>query len=173
MNIKKFELFENTANNTQGNTKGMGNVKAPQPTNIKKEESDKKIQVSKETPKEIEKTNECVKSFNEFLNEDGGVATATLGNASGMGDVAAPPVSTDGSINSYTGNGSPTETTGSGSGDLPAYDMGTHFGFNKKDKPKKKKKKATKESRHVGTETSKENMYVTSWTDWINNTTNN
>jgi hypothetical protein len=108
-----------------------------------------------------------IKKFDEFLNEEG-TAFATMGNTGGMGAVSAPPVSSDGSINTYTGDGSPTETTGRGSGDLPAYDMGKHFGTKPfKKKKKKKKKKPTKESRLVSTESQKEDMYVTSWTDWL------
>jgi len=87
-------------------------------------------------------------NFKNFkLNEDGegggdggGTANATLGNISGMGAITAPPVSADGSINTYTGNGSPTETVGRGSGDLPAYDNGKYFG---KRKGKRKKSKNT------------------------------
>lgn len=84
-------------------------------------------------------------NFKNFkLNEDGeggdggGTANATLGNISGMGAITAPPVSSDGSINTYTGNGSPTETVGRGSGDLPAYDNGKYFGKRKKGKRKSK-----------------------------------
>ena len=96
-------------------------------------------------------------SFNDFkLNEDGeggGTAGATLGNISGMGNVSAPPVSTNGSINNYTGDGSPTETVGRGSGDLPAYSKPF-------DKSKKKKKTSSTD-------------YVVTFKDWMKNDVNN
>jgi hypothetical protein len=73
-----------------------------------------------------------VYNFNEFINEDGGVANATAGNGSGMGAIVAPTVSAI-----------PGDTAGSiaGSGDIPAS-MGAYT----KDaanvySPKKKKKK--------------------------------
>lgn len=50
------------------------------------------------------------------LNEN--VAYSTLGNLNGMGDVAAPGVSTNGSTFSYSGNGNPSASANAGSGDV-------------------------------------------------------
>ncbi len=152
MKIISFNLFENTANNTQGNTKGMSNVKSPQPS----KETGKVNELPSETripepiennsvdSKKEEKTNESVKSFLNFLNEDGGVAAATAGNTSGMGNVTAPIVSAI-----------PGDVAGStaGSGDIPAYDKGKYFGTKTN---RKKKKKSTKES-------------IESFSDWCDN----
>jgi hypothetical protein len=178
MKLIKFELFENNATVTQGNTQGMGNVKSPQPKEKGEMLSDlpskKKIPepIVEETPEN--NTNESVKSFNDFIlvKEDGGVATSTLGNTGGMGNVVAPIIGgagATGALNTYSGDGNPVGTGTKGSGDLPAYDMGKKFDTNpfKKKSKKKKSKKATKESRHVSTESNKEEMYVTSWTDWL------
>lgn len=157
----KIKLFENSANVTQGNTYGMGNIGAPQPKQPN-EEDNKNQHIEPEKPIE-EPKNESVVSFSKFhLNEDGGVAMATLGNTAGMGNVTTPPVSTNGSINTYTGNGSPTETVGRGSGDIAA----TSKSF-LKNPAGKKKRKASKESTHFGTNQPKESMYVTSYTDWL------
>ena len=153
MKITKFDLFENSKQ-TLGNSSGMGNVKAPQPYIEPEKVIETKTPPVVENNDEETDVNESVYTFNNF-NE--GVATATLGNTSGMGDVSAPPVSTDGSNFTYDGDGSPSETVGRGSGDTTA----------KSEKKKKKKKKATKESRHFGTETDKKDMYVTSWSDWL------
>lgn len=178
MKLIKFELFENNANQTKGNTQGMGSVQSPQPKGqdeiVSELPSKKRIPEPKEeTP---EKTNESVLSFNDFhLNEDGGVATATLGNTGGMGAVVVPTIGGDGATGSnfnYNGDGNPTDTGTKGSGDLPAYDTGKKFDTNPF-KKKKKKKKTTKESRHFGTETPKEDMYVTSWSDWMTTNENN
>jgi hypothetical protein len=176
MKLIKFELFENTAKVTQGNTQGMGNVKSPQPKEKGETLCDlpskKKIPepIAQETPEN--KSNESVKSFNDFilLKEDGGVATATLGNTGGMGNVSAPTIGgagMTGALNTYSGDGNPVGTGTKGSGDLPSYDFGKKFDTNPFKKKRKKFKKSTKESRHVGTETTKEEMYVTSWTDWM------
>lgn len=100
-----------------------------------------------------------IKKFNDFmLNEDGdggGVANATLGNTGGMGDVVSPTVSAI-----------PGDVAGSipGSGDIAAHPIKPAFKY----PANKKKKKSTKDSRHFGTDESKENMYITSFTDWNN-----
>jgi len=181
MKLIKFELFENTANQTKGNTQGMGSVQSPQPKGqdetVSELPSKKRIPEPKEeNPQET--TNESVKSFKYFqLNEEGGVAAATLGNTGGMGSVTAPTIGGDGATGSnfnYSGDGNPTDTGTIGSGDLPAYDMGKKFDTEPfKKKKKKKKKKTTKESRHFGTDTPKEDMYITSWTDWMTTNENN
>ena len=151
MKIKKFTLFENSQN-TNGNTYGMGNVGAPQPKTEDVKivpQPEPRVEPKEETPK-----NESVKTFSDFhLNEDG-VATSTLGNTSGMGNVVSPTVSSV-----------PGDVSGSiaGSGDLPVT-TGTYHPTVLK---KKKRKKQTKESRHFGTETPKEEMYITSYTDWL------
>lgn len=111
---------------------------------------------------------------NDKLNEEG-VAMATAGNTSGMGSVTAPGIGNinsaglTGALNVYNGDGHPTPTGTNGSGDLPTYDMSNKFDTNPF---KKKKKKTTKENRHFGTETTKEDMYVTSWSDWNSDFTN-
>ena len=85
-----------------------------------------------------------MKKYLEFrkLNEDGegGVAMCNAGTGGGMGAITAPiPSSIPGDVSGSI----------SGSGDLPAYDHGTHFGTSlnpnsspfkqwKKDKKKKK-----------------------------------
>ena len=129
--------------------------------NIQKKETNEK---PKEEIKEIV---ESVKSFNDFITEGdgGGVAYATAGNSAGMGAIVAPQPSAI-----------PGDVAGStiGSGDRAAYDMGTHFGFNKDDNPlkKKKTKKKTKKNvkeRHTSTESNISDMYVTSYTDWLKN----
>jgi len=155
MKLIKFELFEN-ANATNGNIYGMGNIGAPQPQKVEEEKKEipdeTRIPEPEEQPEEPQ--NESVVSFKDFnLNEDGGVANATLGNMAGMGNVTAPTVSAI-----------PGDVAGStaGSGDLVACDKGTYFGT----KPKKHKKE-TKEKRHKGTETAKEEMYVTKFEDWL------
>ncbi|NPV12906.1 MAG: hypothetical protein HPY57_14135 [Ignavibacteria bacterium] len=162
MKIKSFTLFEN-ANQTNGNTYGMGNIGAPQPKKPNEEESKRIPHPEPEKPKEEEQPkNECIKSFSNFqLNEDGGVAFASDGNTSGMGNVSTPPVSTDGSINTYSGTGYPTETVGRGSGDIAAKAST----FVKGQYKKRKKRNIKKE--HFGTEQPKEKMYVTSYTDWL------
>jgi len=143
MKISKFDnFFENQSSNTKGNTNGMGNVKSPQP-NLK----------SNELPSK--KKNENVQSFDDFyqLNEEGGVAATTAGNTAGMGNVSSPTVSS-----------TPGDVSGSiaGSGDLPAYEPTVM----KKDLPKKKKK-----SKKTSKKTSENTIYVTSWTDWLTEST--
>jgi hypothetical protein len=104
-----------------------------------------------------------IKKFTDYKlfedGEGGGVASATLGNTGGMGAIVAPIAS---SI--------PGDVAGStrGSGDLPAYDMGDHFGTMpyKRKKKKKKQKNTSKESRYSGN--NYDNMYVTKYTDWTN-----
>jgi hypothetical protein len=101
-----------------------------------------------------------IKKFQQFLNEDGGTAMATAGNTGGMGAVTAPQASS-----------TPGDVAGStaGSGDLPAYDMGTHFGPAKTNKKKKKSKskKSKKESKGLGASLNdKATMYVTRFSDW-------
>ena len=122
---------------------------------------------SEKEEKEVKEITESVILYDDFIIEGdgGGVAYATAGSSAGMGAIVAPQPS---SI--------PGDVAGStiGSGDRAAYDMGSHFGFNKDDNPlkKKKKKKKSKKStktRHMSTESSKEEMYVTSFTDWLNN----
>jgi len=165
--IKTFnKLFEK-----EEITKKIDSERIPEP----EKEMDKNTQTKEitkepihEKPKEeIKEIVESVKSFNDFITEGegGGVAYATAGNSGGMGAIVAPQPSAI-----------PGDVAGStiGSGDKAAYDMGTHFGFNKNDNPlkKKKKKKKSKKSvktRHMSTETSKEEMYITSYTDWLNN----
>lgn len=231
MEIKSFKIFENTANQTQGNTYGMGNIGAPQPVQPQEqtvsELPSKRVPRPEEPPRE-EPKNESVKTYSDFhlnedafvtagntagignvsasqpgavpgetstkgsgdkvatsfgkstqqkpkfkhakkrppkceviipfnkfvntkVNEDGGVAFATAGNTAGMGNVTAPTVSAI-----------PGDVSGSiaGSGDLPAK-----AGVFTKTPVGKKKRKITKE--HMGTEQPKENMYVTSYTDWL------
>jgi hypothetical protein len=100
-----------------------------------------------------------IKKFNDFiLNEDGdggGVANATLGNTGGMGDVVSPTVSAI-----------PGDVAGStpGSGDIAAHPIKPAFKY----PANKKKKKSSIDSRHFGTAESKENMYITKYTDWSN-----
>ena len=91
--------------------------------------------------------------FKIFEDGEGGTASATLGNSSGMGDIVAPQ---PGAIPGTTGT--------IGSGDLPAYDHGKYFGT----KPRKKRKYSSKE-RMYGTDTPKESMYVTTFSDWCSN----
>ena len=112
-----------------------------------------------------------VLKFDNFLYEDGegggGVAFATAGTA--MGNVSAPGVSTNGMTNTYSGNGHPTNSAPTGSGDRVA-----HAGTSTKNpavstnkKPKKRKfQLEPKNVRMSGTNASKENMYVTSFDDW-------
>ena len=71
-----------------------------------------------------------------------------------MGNIVAPQPSS-----------TPGDVAGSqkGSGDLPAYDNGKYFG-----KKPVKQKKASKKKRHEGTDSTKEQMYITSFSDWIN-----
>ena len=101
-----------------------------------------------------------ITKYQDFLNEDGGgVAMATAGNTGGMGAVSAPQPSTiPGDVGGST----------TGSGDLPAYDMGTHFGPAQSPKKKKKKKKSNKkESKGLGKDLNdKATMYVTRFSDW-------
>jgi hypothetical protein len=96
-----------------------------------------------------------IKKFNEYIKESegGGVAVSTLSNTNGMGNVVAPQPSS-----------SPGDVSGSisGSGDIPAYDMGNKFDFPFKSKKKKGKKK--KEKNKWGSDY--KNMYVTKFTDW-------
>jgi len=68
MKIIKFNLFENTANNTQGNTKGMGNVKSPQPS----KEPGKVSELPSETriPEPIEKVAVKEEPTNEKKSND-------------------------------------------------------------------------------------------------------
>lgn len=157
MKIKKFNINESNTTETKNveiDNSSKDTVRVPKP-----EEKQEKKEEPKPTQK-VEIKNESVKSFNEFhkINEDG-TATATLGNTGGMGAVVAPQAS---SI--------PGDVAGStpGSGDLPAYDMGDHFGTSpfKKGKKKKKKKSPTKENRHLGKTDSVEN-YVTKFSDWL------
>jgi hypothetical protein len=153
MKIIKFKLFENTSKITQGNINGMNDVKSPQPKqkgeflcdlpskkNEKNEIINEKLIIFNDFfNKKNEITNENLMTFDEFhLNEEGGVATATLGNTSGMGAVVAPTVSAI-----------PGDVSGSisGSGDLPAYDKNISKIINIKSKKKKKKiSKTTKEN---------------------------
>ena len=170
MKIINFELFENTAKSTQGNQEGMGNVRSPQPiaekpgkvNKLPSEKEEKRIP----EPKEEETTqNESVKTFEQFhLNEDGGVAAATLGNTAGMGDVASPGVGNIdasgkvGAMNVYSGDGSPTPTGTKGSGDVVAKAA--------KNPKASKATKANKKARLKGTTTGKDIMYVTKFEDW-------
>jgi len=161
--IKTYNmLFEN--DNKQTETE-----RVPEPS--KKETKEFKTEKpsennSEKEEKEVKEITESVVLYDDFIIEgDGGVAYATAGSSAGMGAIVAPQPS---SI--------PGDVAGStiGSGDRAAYDMGTHFGFNKNDNPFKKKKKKKKskksaKSRHMSTESSKEEMYVTSFTDWLNN----
>ena len=151
MKIITFELFEN-ANQTLGNTAGMGKISAPQPVQPSNEvEIPEETRIPEPPTEEEETQNESVVNFQKF-NEDGGVANATLGNTAGMGNVVAPTVAS-----------TPGDVAGStkGSGDIVAT--------NKKKKIQTKpKKKPTKESRHLGTDSTKEDMYVTTFTDWLN-----
>ena len=163
--IKTYNmLFEN-------DTQSTDTERIPEPS--KKDENTEIIKNEKETEttsdSEPEKEiTESVISYDDFIIEGdgGGVAYATAGNSAGMGAIVAPQPS---SI--------PGDVAGStiGSGDRAAYDMGTHFGFNKDDNPmkKKRKKKTNKKknikNRHMSTESSKEEMYITSFTDWLNN----
>jgi len=163
--IKTFtKLFEN-----EKITKEIDSERIPEPEKeqVKNIKNTEKIQKTENTKEEIKEIDESVKSFNDFITEGdgGGVAYATAGNSGGMGAIVAPQPSAI-----------PGDVAGStiGSGDRAAYDMGTHFGFNKNDNPLKKKKKKKKskksiKSRHMNTESSKEDMYITSYTDWLNN----
>jgi len=152
--IKKYNiLFENK------NKKNNIEIIAETKKNLNIDSSinkEKKSKIKKE--KEITET---IISYNKFIVEDdgGGGAYATAGNSTGMGSIVAPQPS---SI--------PGDVAGStiGSGDRASYDMGSHFDFNKDNNHKKKKKKTIK-SNHMSTESSIENMYVTSFTDWLNN----
>ena len=156
--IKKYNmLFENNEETTE---------RIPEPKKEIKKEIKQDVQHKDEHDKETE-ISESIVSYDDFIIEGdgGGVAYATAGSSAGMGSIVAPQPS---SI--------PGDVAGStiGSGDRAAYDMGTHFGFNKDDNPMKKKKKKKKnkksiKSNHMSTESSKEEMYVTSFTDWLNN----
>ena len=157
--IKKFKLYEN-----EDVTKDIDSERIPEKKEkeIVKKEIDKPAQ--QEEKKEVVK--ESITSFNDFLNEGdgggstgsgdgGGSAYATLGTSYGMGNVIAPQPSS-----------TPGDVAGSqkGSGDLPAYDNGKYFG-----KKPVKQKKTSKKKRHEGTDSTKEQMYITSFSDWINN----
>ena len=154
--IKKFDemLFENN----EEVTKEVGEERVPEP----KKETEIKTK-EKETPSEKKEEvdiSETIHTFNDFIFEgEGGGAYATNGNSASMGAITAPTMSD-----------TPGDVAGSisGSGDIPAYDMGKKFDTipNKK---KKKKSKLKKESRHQGTNLDKENMYVTSFSDWVDN----
>jgi len=101
-----------------------------------------------------------VKKFNEFIIEDGGVAAATAGTTSGMGNVSAPTISGDGHFGAsynYSGDGNPTPTGTAGSGDIVARAS------------KISKKKSKRKNRLYGTTTPKESMYVTHFNDWSEN----
>ena len=160
--IKKFDemLFEST----EETTKDVGEERVPEPEK-EVEKPTEKAEVKEETPSEKEEQeviSESVHTFANFLLEGdgGGVAYATNGNTAGMGAIVAPqPSATPGDVAGST----------KGSGDLPAYDMGKKFDTNpfKKKKKSKKKSKSTKESRHVGTNQDKEEMYITSFSDWV------
>lgn len=71
MKLIKFELFENTAKSTLGNTEGMGSVKAPQPKPKGEMLSD--LPSKKKIPEPVveetteNNTNESVKSFYDFI----------------------------------------------------------------------------------------------------------
>jgi hypothetical protein len=160
MEIKKYEIFESTANPTKGNSKGMVGVRVPQPSKepgkVNETPTERKVVEKPKTEKPTEAKNESVKSFDQYfkINEDG-VATSTLGNTGGMGAVVAPqPSSIPGDVAGST----------PGSGDLPAYDNGKNFDTNPF-KKKKKKSKPTKENRHLGK--SDTDMYVTKFSDWL------
>ena len=105
-----------------------------------------------------------VLNFNEFLYEDGegggGVASATMGNTGGMGNITSPTVSA-----------TPGDVAGSkpGSGDIAAHAVrpATKIPATNRKKPKKRKfQLEPKIVRMAGTNASKESMYVTSFKDW-------
>jgi len=99
----------------------------------------------------IKKNN--ILDFYTYINENdggsgGGIATATLSNTGGMGDIVAPqPSLTPGDVAGST----------SGSGDIPAYDRKTSFEI-----PKKKKKKKKK----INFGEDYKNMYITKFNEW-------
>jgi len=104
--------------------------------------------------------NENILSFEDFINE--GVAAATAGSSFGMGNVSAPTVSAI-----------PGDVAGSkaGSGDVVAHAVGTATKQSAKPIKKVKKRKFQLEPKNVrmsGTNTPKESMYVTKWSDWSN-----
>jgi hypothetical protein len=156
--INKFKLYEN-----EDIIKNINSERIP----VKKDK-DKSIEDKDES---TEDKNDIVKEsiilFNDFLIEGdgGGSAYATAGNTTGMGEITAPqPSSTPGDVAGST----------IGSGDLPAYDLGSSFGpamfnGNKKKKRKYSTKKVSKYNRHQGTNQPKETMYITSFEDWTNN----
>jgi len=165
--IKKFNmLFEN-----EETTKNIDSERIPEPEQKKVEKptekkvekpTEKKVEKPTEKPTEKEIIKESVKNFKDFLNEGdgGGVAYATNGNSAGMGSIVAPqPSSRPGDVAGST----------KGSGDLPAYDMGDHFGpaLSRGKKKKKKKKMSSKNERHQGTNQDKQDMYITTFSDWV------
>ena len=135
--IQKFKLFEK---NDEIKTEII-----PQP----KEEKEEKTQNIKHQEKPINKNQEkkeqlkeSIKKYDDFIVEgEGGGAYVSNGSSYGMGNVVAPQTSS-----------TPGDVAGSteGSGDLPAYNMGTHFGF-LDGKKKRKSKKVSKDKRHKGT----------------------
>jgi len=135
-------------------TKELGEerIKKPEKKDIDYEEKSREKEDKKDKKDKITK-------FEQFIINEGegggGVAYATAGNGYGMGAITAPIMSD-----------TPGDMRGStpGSGDIAATDKGKYFG----EKPKKKKKKSTKKKRHEGTSETKEEMYVTSYKDWIN-----
>ena len=78
-------------------------------------------------------------TFNLFEDGDGGgMASATLGNTGGMGNVVSPTVSTNGMLNTYSGNGSPTNAAAVGSGDIAAHSFQPATKLNIRKRKKKK-----------------------------------
>lgn len=172
--MKIRRVMENNSTSTEGNTNGMGNVRAPQPGPIPGQVNTLPSQTPPPPPVVEEENERRVQPFAAFLNEEG-TAGATMGNTGGGNNVtiANPGPNNTGQVNSYTGNGSPTNAPGSkdGSGDSPKY-YPTVLRGDKKKKHKINPKIVThpKEShmnRGLGSDLEdKGTMYVTKWTDW-------
>lgn len=112
--------------------------------------------------------NNTILSFEDFINE--GVALATNGGSFGSGNITASSPGGEGltgSANNYSGNGNPTST--GTIGNTPATSFSTSTKQSAKPIKKVKKRKFQLEPKNVrmsGTNTPKESMYVTKWSDW-------
>ena len=160
--IKKFnKLFENNDTATEENN----DERIPEITNNDTDiqDNNKEIETNQKN-KEVKKTEiieEKIQNYEDFLTEGeggGGVAYATNGNSAGMGSIVAPqPSSTPGDV----------AGSSEGSGDIPnnVFNTTEHSKLRKR----KKKKNITKNERHYSTDLSKEIMYVTKYSDWIDN----
>lgn len=121
-----------------------------------------------------------VLNFEEFfkINEDGGVATATVGNVSGMGAVVSPVASqTAGQTTSGGSNVGDSFGNGGvvGSGDIAVGSKGNSFGYGGRKSKRGKKKNNSKKLNKMGNQidsttdyikTSGSNVDVTKFSDF-------